>query len=44
VITENEVLQAKSLKSFIVYRFQHINDFNGVGINELDKKIAKQQF
>lgn len=37
-------MQAKTLKSFIVYRFQHILDFNGVSISEQDKKIAKQQF
>lgn len=44
IICDNEVLNCKSLKSFIVYRFQHINEFNGVGISETDKKIAKQQF
>ena len=33
-----------SLKSFVVYRFQHINEFNGLQITEGDKKIAKQEF
>jgi sugar diacid utilization regulator len=44
VINDNEVLLAKTLKSFIVYRFQHITEFNGLQINDLDKKIAKQEF
>jgi hypothetical protein len=38
---DNEVLTCKSLKSFIVYRFQHITEFNGLTINDVDKKIAK---
>lgn len=40
-IYDNEVLNAKSLKSFVVYRFQHINEFNGYLVNESDKKVAK---
>ena len=44
VIENNEILSAKTLKSFIVYRFQHISNFNGLEINDLDKKIAKQQY
>jgi hypothetical protein len=44
IIADNEVLEARSLKSFVVYRFQHIAEFNGQAIGDLDKKIAKQQF
>lgn len=43
-IYDNEVLNTRTLKSFIVYRFQHINEFNGVAVAEQDKKVAKQQF
>mmetsp|Transcript_20323 Transcript_20323/g.19269 ORF Transcript_20323/g.19269 Transcript_20323/m.19269 type:complete len:178 (+) Transcript_20323:1533-2066(+) len=28
-IQDNEILQCKTLKSFIVYRFQHVNEING---------------
>merc|ERR1712072_933795 len=38
-IYDNEVLNARTLKSFVVYRFQHINEFNGVAINEQDRKV-----
>ena len=43
-IYDNEILNARTLKSFVVYRFQHINEFNGVVINEMDRKVAKQSF
>mmetsp|Transcript_40135 Transcript_40135/g.61304 ORF Transcript_40135/g.61304 Transcript_40135/m.61304 type:complete len:162 (+) Transcript_40135:1030-1515(+) len=43
-IYDNELLHTISLKSFVVYRFQHINEFNGASINDSDKKIAKQEF
>ena len=43
-IYDNEVLNARTLKSFVVYRFQHINEFNGLPIVDGDKKIAKQEF
>jgi Leucine-rich repeat (LRR) protein len=33
-IYDNEILFAQCLKSFIVYRFQHITEFNGFLINE----------
>ena len=40
-IYENEILNAQCLKSFVVYRFQHITEFNGFLINDHDKKVAK---
>ena len=43
-IYDNEILQAQTLNSFIVYRFQHIAEFNGILINDHDKKVAKTQF
>jgi hypothetical protein len=43
-IYDNEILNSLTLKSFIVYRFQHILEFNGLIINDNDKKIAKQEF
>ena len=43
-IYDNEVLNTRTLKSFVVYRFQHISEFNGIAINDADKKIAKQEF
>lgn len=43
-IYDNEVLSARTLKSFVVYRFQHIAEFNGLPIVDGDKKIAKQEF
>ena len=44
VIENNEIMRAKTLKSFIVYRFQHIEEFNGLTVTDFDKKIAKQQY
>lgn len=41
---DNEVLKSISLKSFLVYRFQHLKSFNGAAIIDVDKKAAKQQF
>mmetsp|Transcript_41892 Transcript_41892/g.30756 ORF Transcript_41892/g.30756 Transcript_41892/m.30756 type:complete len:226 (+) Transcript_41892:1492-2169(+) len=43
-ISENEILECRTLKSFVVYRFQHVTELNGQGISDLDKKVAKQQF
>ena len=40
-IYDNELLNLTSLKAFVVYRFQHIQEFNGLKINEMDKRIAK---
>ena len=41
VIQNNEILSTKTLKSFVVYRFQHISEYNGSHISETDRKIAK---
>lgn len=43
-IDNNEILKCRTLKSFIVYRFQHINEFNGAPLSDMDKRIAKQHF
>ena len=42
MIYDNEVLRNVQLKSFIVYRFQHVKEFNGKSISEADRKVAKQ--
>ena len=42
MIYDNEVLRNVQLKSFIVYRFQHVKEFNGRSISEADRKVAKQ--
>lgn len=34
IVYNNEVLNCKSLKSFIVYRFQHLTDFNNMLVND----------
>ena len=44
MIYDNEVLRCVQLKSFIVYRFQHVKEFNGQSVTESDRKVAKQQF
>lgn len=41
---DNEVLNCVTLRSFIVYRFQQVKEFNGQMINEADKRVAKQEF
>lgn len=43
-IYDNEILQAATLKAFVIYRFQHIVELNGFLVTEEDKKRAKQQF
>lgn len=43
-VYDNEILNTVALKSFVIYRFQHIQEFNGMLINDHDKKIAKTQF
>lgn len=43
-IWNNEILKCKNLKSFVVYRFQYLTEFNQHKIDERDKKIAKMNF
>lgn len=43
-ILDNEILSTATLRSFVVYRFQSLEEFNGTPITERDRKIAKQQF
>ena len=43
-IYDNEILNSLTLKAFIVYRFQHIKEFNGIVVTEVDKRYAKQEF
>lgn len=41
LVYDNEILRCIELKSFIVYRFQHIKEFNGEKVSEAHRKIAK---
>lgn len=41
---ENEVLRCMTLKSFLVYRFQHLKQLNGINVTPEDKVVAKSQF
>lgn len=43
-IWNNDILKCRNLKSFIVYRFQYLTEFNQHQIDERDKKIAKMNF
>mmetsp|Transcript_6107 Transcript_6107/g.5255 ORF Transcript_6107/g.5255 Transcript_6107/m.5255 type:complete len:363 (+) Transcript_6107:936-2024(+) len=44
IIENNDILSCDILKSFIVYRFQHLKTFNKVEITEEDREDAKQNF
>jgi len=44
MIFDNEVLRCISIKAFVVYRFQHLKEYNGTIVSEPDRKAAKQQF
>ena len=41
MIYDNEVLRCVQLKSFIVYRFQHVREFNGQHVSDSDRRVAK---
>lgn len=43
-IWNNEILKSRNLKSFVVYRFQYLTEFNQHKIDDRDKKIAKMNF
>ena len=43
-IWNNEILKCRNLKSFVVYRFQYLTEFNQHKIDERDKKLAKMNF
>ena len=44
IIENNDLLNWTMLKSFVVYRFQHLSYFNSVKISDKDKEEAKQSF
>ena len=44
IIENNEILRCDILKSFVVYRFQHLKYFNNEKITDEDRKTAKDNF
>lgn len=44
VIENNDILKCDLLKSFVVYRFQHLKYFNNQKITEEDKAQTKENF
>ena len=43
-IKNNEICSSVLLKYFLLYRFQHLKEFNGMEINNKDKALSKKLF
>lgn len=41
---ENPICKLATIQAFVAYRFQHVNEYNGIIIGDEKKRIAKQEF